>query len=379
MPWIAPDWQSREPNFEPGSLFWRTREFNASPVLYRTVVNLPAKSLRFAAVRIQTRRYAYLFVTRFDRFSDLDPFGKLIARAEAPKEKPDAGVELLADLTPHLLDKKSVVLALSAPSSGFRMEGVLVFGDGSTQILGSEPKLWRAQKFPPLTVLEFEPCMRPDFDDRNWFPVKVVNGATTMPKSQLTAELKAFVESSQKERLKRQMDETRWRLNLLRSKGITIVDDEAFGWGGAGRVPEWIHQIADKLLESLTKGENAENVFLATEALSLFVWASDELTNLANHIKLWRALRQPERAQSCEGQVKNLQPMLQKAEVLLKRLPLLKTGELTEALTILQMLRRRLLALRHPDMDKALVINDLNWGLETSLAGLTRWHCWTTR
>ena len=88
MPWVAPDWQGREPNFEPGSLFWRTREFNASPVLYRTVVNLPTKSLQFAAVRIQTRRYAYLFITRFDRFSDLDPFGKLIAVRKRPKRSP---------------------------------------------------------------------------------------------------------------------------------------------------------------------------------------------------------------------------------------------------------------------------------------------------
>jgi hypothetical protein len=364
MPWIAPDWQKREPTFEPGSLFWRTREFNTSPILYRTVINLPTKSLRFATVRIQTRRYAYLFVTRFDRFSDLDPFGKLIAHAEAPKEKPDAEVELFVDLTPHLLDRKSVVLALSAPSSGFQMEGVLAFGDGSTQIFGSEPKLWRAQKFPPLTVLEFEPCMRPDFDDRNWFPVKVVNGATATPKSQLIAELKAFVEKSQKEQLQSQMGEARWRLNLLRSKGIVIVDDEAFGWGGAERLPEWVHQIADKLLESLTKGESTEDALLMTEALSLFIWVSDELTNLANHIKLWRALRQPERAQSCEQQFGNLQPMLQKVESLLKRFSSLKASELTETLAILRMLRQRLLTLRHPDVSKVLVINDLNWGLE---------------
>jgi hypothetical protein len=364
MPWIAPDWRGSEPTFEPGSLFWRTREFNASPILYRTVINLPAKSLQFAAVRVQAHRYAYLFVTRFDSFSDLDPFGKLIARAEAPKEKPDAEVELLVDLTPHISGRKSIVLALSAPSSGFRMEGVLAFSDGSTQIFGSEPNLWRSQKFPPLTVLEFEPCMQPDFNDRNWFPVQVVSSATATPKSQLIAELKAFVEKSQKERLKRQADEAKWRLNLLRSKGIVIVDDEAFGWGGAGRLPDWIHQIADKLLESIAKGEINENALLATEVLSLFVWASDELTNLTNHIKLWRVLRQPERAQICEQQSKTLLPMLQRAESLLERLSLLKTGELFEALATLQTLRRRLLDLRHPDVDKALVINDLNWGLE---------------
>jgi len=153
MPWIAPDWQSREPNFEPGSLFWRTREFNASPVLYRTVVNLPAKSLQFAAVRIQTRRYAYLFITRFNRFSDLDPFGKLIARAEAPKEKPDAGVELLADLTPHLLDKKSVVLALSAPSSGFRMGRRFGFRRWLNPNFGERTKTLACSKVPAFDRL----------------------------------------------------------------------------------------------------------------------------------------------------------------------------------------------------------------------------------
>ncbi|MCS7186111.1 MAG: hypothetical protein RMK89_04055, partial [Armatimonadota bacterium] len=130
MPWIMPDWQGREPKFEPASLFWLTREFSISPVLYRTVLTLPSKPLDFAAVRIQTRRYAYLFATRFDRFSELDPLGKLIAKAEAPKEKPDAEIDLLVNLTPIWADiglpekqtQRQIALLLSAPSDGFRME-----------------------------------------------------------------------------------------------------------------------------------------------------------------------------------------------------------------------------------------------------------------
>ncbi|MFN4179855.1 MAG: hypothetical protein ACK4I8_06050, partial [Armatimonadota bacterium] len=372
MPQIAPDWQGREPTFEPGSLFWRTREFTLSPILYRTVLTMPAKPIDFAAARIQTRRYAYLFATRFDRFSDLDPLGKLIAKAEAPKERPDAEVELLVDLTPVMVAgdnplerfaNPQIALLLSAPSDGFRMEGVLVFRDGSVQTFGSEPNRWRAQKFPPLTVLEFEPCMLPDFNDRNWFPVRIVSGAAETPKSQLVAEFRKFVTEERKSRLRQQSDDARWRLTLLRDKGIVIVDDEAFGWAGAERLPEWVRQEAEKLLQAIAANSDEQTV-LATEALSLFVWASDEVTNLANHVKLWQALRQPEKAQKCERELNAIAPLLQKAEKFLQ-LPETKSVKgLASALELLRKLRRRILALRHPDIEKALIINDLNVGLE---------------
>ncbi|MFN3420621.1 MAG: hypothetical protein ACK40X_02695, partial [Armatimonadota bacterium] len=372
MPQIAPDWQGREPTFEPGSLFWRTREFTASPVLYRTVLTIPAKPLDFAAARIQTSRYAYLFATRFDRFSDLDPLGKLIAKGEAPKERPDAEIDLLVDLTPIVAasgdspEKPSqlkIALLLSAPSEGFRMEGVLVFRDGSVQIFGSEPNRWRAQKFPPLTVLEFEPCMLPNFDDRNWFPVRIVKGATETPKSQLVAEFRKFVSEERKKWLRQQLNDARWRLTLLRDKGIVIVDDEAFGWAGSGRLPEWVRESAEKLLQ-VTATDSSEQILLATEALSLFVWASDEVTNLDNHVKLWRALRQPERAQKCQHELSTIAPLLRKVEKLLHLPEAKSTKELAYAIELLRELRQRTLALRHPDIERALIINDLNSGLE---------------
>lgn len=363
-PWIAPDWQGRETTFEPGSLFWRTREFARSPILYRTTLSLPDKPLKFAAAWIQARRYAYLFVTRFDRFSKLDPFGKLIAKVEEQEEGSNSEVNLLVDLTPHLLGKRAVALVLSAPPDGFRMEGVLVFADGSIQTFGSEPSRWRVQKFPPLTLLEFEPCMRPEFDDRSWFPARIVNGAVSTPLRRLIAELGEFVERLRGEELKRRAEEARWRLNLLRDKGIFIVDDEAFGWGGAGRLPEWVHQIVDKLLaEMSTRGDN-ESLWMATEALSLFLWVSDELTNLINHSKLWQALRQLEKARRCEREFKTLSPLFQKAETSLRHALLKDAKKLTEALHLLQELRQKLLELRHPDVREALIVNDLNTGLE---------------
>jgi len=373
MPRLAPDWQGREPSFEPGSLFWRTREFPNSPVLYRTVLTLPAKPLDFAALRIRTHRYAYLFVTRFDRFSELDPLGKLVAKVEAPRENPDAEVELFADLTPHLVDglteqplQREFALLLSAPPEGFLMEGVLSFRDGSVQIFGSKPNRWRAQKFPPLTVLEFEPCMSPKFDDRGWFPVRTFGGGTDTPPKELVAQLRDFVERERKERLRRQLEDARWRLGLLRDKGIYIVDDEAFGFGGAGRLPEWLLQIAERLLQRGATDGDRQTV-LATEALSLFAWANDEVTNLANHIKLWRALGQTERAQRCEREFNALAPLLRKAEKLLQA-NLAGSGkpssELFAAVALLRELRHRLLSLRHPEVSKALIVNDLNSGLE---------------
>ena len=369
MPWVAPDWQGREPAFEPGSLFWRTREFPASPVLYRTVIVVPTRPLDFAAIRIQTRRYAYLFITRFNRFSELDPFGQLVAKVEAPKENPDAEIELLANLTPYLLGQREVALLLSAPADGFRAEGVLFFRDSSYHVFGSEPNRWRVRKFPPLTVLEFEPCMKPNFDDRSWFPVRVVKGETMKPTPQIAEELRKFVSEDYRKRLKEQLHDAQWRLNLLISKGIVIVDDEAFGWAGAERLPEWVKQSAERLLQKASTGGDEQTV-LATEALSLLVWANDELLNLANHIKLWRALRQLERAQECERVFKSLVPLLQKAKTILaNEVRLTNFGQVSpaptlKAFSLLRALRERLMALRHPEIKKALVINDLNSGLE---------------
>ncbi len=375
---IAPDWQGREPNFEPGSLFWRTREFPNCPVVYRTVIRLPDKPIEFAALRLRSRRYAYLFATRFDRFSDLDPLGESIAAEEASKANPETEVTLLADLTPYFRkvaetfppEKRAVVLLVSALDDGFSLEGVIAFEDGSTHWLVSDPNRWRAQKLPPLTVLEFEPSFRPDFDDRTWFPVKVVAGAFETSPSQRFAELRAFVRQAQKERLKQRWEEARWRLTLLRDKGIVLVDDEAFGFGGAGRLREgnagWVLTAADKLLRETAM---SEAIVLATDALSLFVWARDEMTNLALHANLWRALRQSERAHRCADQLRALVPMLQKAEALLKT-AVTDVGSfqtlqrLSRVLALLSSLRRQLLTLRDADVTKALVINDLNSGLE---------------
>jgi hypothetical protein len=373
--WLAVDWQGREPIFEPGSLFWHTGEFSASPVLFRTVLTIPDKPLDFAAVRIQSRRYAYLFITRFDRFSELDPFGRSIAKAEAPAGQPDSIVTLFADLTPHLIvdaglnTPDKVALLVSTPAEGFRFEAVVVFRDGTAQFLANDPNHWRAQKFPPLTVLESEPCMRPDFDDRSWFPVRVIGGDNTTSPNQLASELYAFVQQERQERLKRKMDELRWRLSLLRDKGIVIVDDEAKGFGGAGRLPEWVRRASDELLRGM-EAAKGEMLSVAVEALSLFVWTNDEMTNLANHVILWRALQQPERSRQCEEKAREFAPLLQKAEMTLRQ-ALLHSGasegtppELQMAWGSLRTLRRKMLALRHPDKGKALVINDLNGGQE---------------
>ncbi|MFQ6133700.1 MAG: hypothetical protein ACE5R4_16785, partial [Armatimonadota bacterium] len=37
-PWIEADWGDQEPNFPPGSLFWKTRQYPTCPVLFRTVL-----------------------------------------------------------------------------------------------------------------------------------------------------------------------------------------------------------------------------------------------------------------------------------------------------------------------------------------------------
>ncbi len=373
-PTISPDWQGRAPSFPPGSLFWRTNEFITSPMLYRTVLTTPNKPLAFAIVRVQTRRYAYAFVTRFTRFSDLDPFGQCIARVEAPKGNPDAEVTLIVDLTPHLLQGQQTALVISAPETGFRLDGALAFQDGSVQWLGSEPQRWRAQKFPPLTVLEFEPCLRPDFDDRSWFPVRTVSGSTVSPPSQLLAELRFLAAQAKRERLQGEVNDARWQLPLLRDKGIVLVDDEAFGWGGAERLPEWVRHLADRLLSLLPATVTAENeaqteaVVAATEVLSLFVWGQDEASNLENHAVLWQALKDAQRATVCEREAQTFRSALAKVEKILRQWlaapakPALKDA--SDLVQQLHSLRQRALALRSKPIWTAPVINDLNSVLE---------------
>ena len=378
-PWISPNWQGREPTFEPGSLFWHTHEFPNCPVLYRTIVRLPQKPIDFAALRVRSRRYVYLFATRLVRFSDLDPLGELVASAEAPKERPDMEVTLFADLTfqfqnavkLYAPDTRAVALIISAPADGFTLDGVIAFRDGSTQWVTSDPKLWRAQKFPPLTVLEFEPCFRPDFDDRSWFPVQVISGGSEVHPKQLLAELRTFAQKARQEQLRHRLEEAKWRLSLLRDKGIVIVDDEAFGWGGALRLPAWVRERAGKLLQALegeaaTENEKAEWVVNMTEALSLFAWARDEVTNVASHVLLWKYLNRPEKANHCEQVAKASENLLAKLGGMLAGWT--ERISLDEVIARLRDLRIQLLSLRGKSVWDAFVINDLNSGLENKFS-----------
>ncbi|MGQ9487712.1 MAG: glycoside hydrolase family 5 protein [Armatimonadota bacterium] len=381
-PWMTPDWQGREPSFPLGSLFWRTNEFQTSPILYRASVRLPNKPLDYAAIRLRARQYLYLFVTRFDRSSDLDPFGECIARIEAPKERSQAEVTLVADLTPYLRGRQAVALLVSAPGDGFSMEGAIVFQDGEMRPLVSTPHSWRAQKFPPLAVLEFEPCMKADFDDSGWFPVSIAAGepdAQRLP--QLVQELRPVVERSRRSRLLVELDEAKWRFALLHQKGIVLVDDEPFGWAGAERLPEWLRELAaqlevqcgpaskelaqasvDKTAGRLTPSE----LVLAGQVLSLFVWARDEVTNVTNHVALWRALRQPQREKQCSDTVKQAEASLARAGSLVKQ------RRWGESVSILKDLRRQLLNLRGKGQEPASepVINNLNGSLENKFGWL---------
>lgn len=383
-PVIAPDWQGRAPSFPPGSLFWRTNEFTQSPVLYRTLLTAPNKPLAFAVVRLSTHSYAYLFISRFDRFSDFDPYGRCIARAEAPSESSDEEVTLVVDLTSYLLPGQTVALVVSAPENGFSLEGALAFQDGSVQWLNSDPSRWRAQKFPPLTVLEFEPCMRPDFDDQAWFPVRVIGEAGASSPPQLLAELRAFAIQAKQERLQQQGEESRWRLTLLRDKGIALVDDETSTWGGAERLPIWVRELANHLLLRLPpavtpaqEGE-VEALLAGSEALALFVWAQDEATNLENHILLWQALKDEQRAGICKQEAHAFKEALAEVEKVLQRWHTapdkIARKDANEVVWRLRSLRSRALALRKRSIWTAPVINDLNSALENKFGWFDTTH-----
>ncbi|MCS6860075.1 MAG: glycoside hydrolase family 5 protein [Abditibacteriales bacterium] len=290
-PWVAVDWRGTEPHFPPGSLFWRTNEFRRCPVVYRTVLDVASKPTAAAGFRVQAKQYLYVFIN-----------GRQVAAATG---KESATVRTDVEVT-HLLKPGRNVLLVSAPADGFSLDGGIFYRDGATTRFGSEPPRWKAQKFPPLTVLEDEPCMKPEFEDAQWFAVRVADGE---PLTVSDDELRAACERLALERLQRWDEEARWRLQMLASKGIAVVDWEAHGWAGAGRLPNWVGSLAR---QALSQSPPPGALHQVAEALTRYVRLNDEATNLQNHVVGLKALNAP--AQDCQKAVSALLPLLRQMQ-----------------------------------------------------------------
>jgi len=284
--WIAADWAGKEPQFPPGSLYWHTSKYPTCPVVFRTVLRVDNKPLVFAGFMAKASDFAYVFLNG----------RQIAARADAAGEP--FGVELT-----HLLRPGPNVLVISTKAGGFSMEGAVGYKGGRVQRFASAPDGWKVQKLAPLTILEFEPFMQPDFDDSKWFSVKATREAgVTASESDIRKQCGVLGSK----RLAAWDNDARWRLKMLATKGIAIVDWEAYGWAGCERLPQWLRDLASKPQTGAPGSVHAQ-----AEALCRYVVLSDEAVNLANHVTGLKALKAPAQAvNACAAAAKAMEAAL---------------------------------------------------------------------
>lgn len=274
-PWVSPDWADKEPTFPPGSLFWQTGKYRTCPVLFRTVIQVADKPVAFAGFQAKVSGFAYALLG-----------GKQIAAVE-PKDT-EGAKPFEVELT-GLLKRGPNVLIISTKPEGFSLDGGVAYQGGEVERFASGKRGWKVQKFAPLTMSEYEPCMRADFDDRGWFAVKEGSGEAT----ELAGEaLEALCGRLAERRLQRLDEDGRWRLKMLAEKGIAIVDWEAHGWAGAERLPAWLRKLADGQRAEARGAPGA--IHTRAEALCRYVLVSEEALNLANQAIGLAALDAPE-------------------------------------------------------------------------------------
>lgn len=259
-PWIAADWAGKEPQYPPGSLFWKTSEFPLCPVVYRTVLEVADKAIDTAGFRAMVSEYAYAFLN-----------GQQVASFTRSTGDP-AFKDFDAELS-HALRPGRNVLVVSTSADGFSLTGIIKYVDGDIMRFASDPYQWKAQKLPPLTMIEYEHFMKPDFIDAGWFSVM---GTDREPLNIPDAEMEAICRKHTE-----QLDkDAKWRLDMLIKKGIAIADWEAYGWGGPERLPYWLRDAAQQALDK--EATNGWHHTVA-EALTLYVHLSDMATNLENY------------------------------------------------------------------------------------------------
>lgn len=263
--WIAPNWGENEPQYPPGSLFWKTNEYPRCPVVYRMVLDVDDKPLTGAMFRVNALDYAYVFLN-----------SQQIA-GYAKKDDESNHISLDVQLDYALKPGKNVII-ISVKSDGFSLTGYVKYNDENIQRFSSDMQNWKAQKLPPLTMLEFEPFMKPDFDDKDWFSVKEKD---EKPLAISDSQMGEISQHLTQERSKKLDEDAKWRLNMLKNKGIAIVDWEAYVWAGSERLPNW---IKDSAKEALNKESETGWLHNVAEALTSYAYISDMATNFENHV-----------------------------------------------------------------------------------------------
>jgi hypothetical protein len=292
-PWIAGDWAGKEPQFPPASLHFQTNYYKRCPVLYRTVLEAGKQPIAHAGFRVRASWFVYVYLNGREVASYLQ-------KGEGAVTKP-----LDVELT-HLLQPGRNVLVLSTTPDGFSLDGGVAYEKGKAQRFGSDVTGWRVQKLPPLTMLEYEPCMKPEFDDSKWFRVRESNreGVTLADD-----ELAPVCQRLATRRMQQLDDDALWRLQMLERKGIAIVDWEAHGWAGPARLPQWMFT-----LPGVGFGQPGDAARYDERFIRL-VHLTNEATNLENQAIGLKALgAPPDDISGCETAARTLRQALKRME-----------------------------------------------------------------
>lgn len=278
-PWMAADWGDAEPQFPPGSLNNRANAFPTCPVVYRLVLDAGDQPAAWAALSARAGGHAFVYLN-----------GR---RVYAHGSLDEQGQAFSAELTPYLKPGKNA-LVVSAPAAGFSLDGGIGYANGTVRRFGSGEAGWRVQKFAPLTMLELEPFLLADYDDSAWFAVKAVKAGASVEVE--PADLAKLAADLRAERLTKLDADAAWRLELIRTKGYVLVDDEVYGWGGPERLPQWVRDAA---VVPVGGDATAGTAHARAEALSRWVWLNDEAANLANLAAGYAALGAADLAGAC--------------------------------------------------------------------------------
>ncbi len=241
-------------------------------MLYRTAIQTGDQPVAYAGFEARVAGFAYVYLN-----------GRQIAAFE-PKDG-QAFQRIEVELS-GLLRPGTNVLILSTKANGLSLEGGIGYQGGSLVRFATGQAGWKARKFAPLTMLEYDPCMGGLFDDSGWSAVRETVGE---PARLADQDLHPLCDRLAGQRLTRLDEEAKWRMQMLVLKGIAIMDGETHGWGGAERLPSWLLKLA----AADNTGDIPGLMHTRAEALCQYVLLSDEALNLENHVAGLSALGAP--------------------------------------------------------------------------------------
>lgn len=255
--WITPDFRGMdEPQFKPVPLYWHT--ISSSPILYRKEITTPDECNRVTALA-KSSGYLYIWVD-----------GKrCFAYSVSEKTKPDPSYIHSIDLTNALSQSGKHILVISAPKDGFVLDGAFYDGQTKRKPLTTDVS-WKVIKLPPTTIIEDDAALQPNYRG-NYYPVE-----PGKPFFADTHYLDLAHRESRIQKLNKKVDDTQWRYQLMKEKGIYIKDGNPYWWGTPTRLSiEFPNQLQNKInsLQAMLEHEDSQSPL-----------TNDEITQLSNDI-----------------------------------------------------------------------------------------------